>query len=380
MRDATIDFLWTNRHAARRFAAGVSLHSHTLHSRECLSFISRVTGNVPYLSREIRRHEEQYRTAHEGRSIDMTRAWWTPPLCARKAWSLEKTQIEYQLGLASMVSLTDHDTIEAGTRLSICETGEAPPISVEWTVPFRRTFFHIGVHNMPRDRARQWMQAMRDFTLAKDGAPKLADLLALWNESPDTLVVWNHPLWDEKGVGAGLHWSCAREFLARFGKFLHAMELNGLRPWRENRNVVSFARIANLPVISGGDRHAREPNACLNLTNARTFPEFVEEVRRDGWSRVLFMEHYREPLKLRIIQNMCAVLREDPEHSMGWRRWSDRVFYLCDDGMERSLTELWSRGAPSVVDRFVRLMRITEERWMQSALRLALAEKEEPAL
>jgi hypothetical protein len=290
----------------------------------------------------------------------MTRAWWTPPLSTNQSLDLETAQIEGTLGLDAMVSLTDHDTIDAG----------ATPVSCEWTVPFRRTFFHIGVHNM----RPEWMQAMRE-----PGA-SLDELFALFHETPDTLVVWNHPLWDEKGIGAALHWSFAREFLGRFGGFLHAMELNGLRPWRENRNVVSFARIAGLPVVSGGDRHAREPNACVNLTNARDFAEFVDEVRRDRWSRVLFLEHYREPLKLRLIQNMCAVLREDPGHSMGWRRWSDRVFYLCDDGVERSLTQLWTRGAPSVVERFVRLMRITEEGWMQSALRFALAEKEEPAL
>ena len=28
----------------------------------------------------------------------------------------------------------------------------------------------------------------------------------------------------------------------------------------------------------------REPNACINLTNAATFSEFAEEVRSDGWS------------------------------------------------------------------------------------------------
>ncbi len=33
------------------------------------------------------------------------------------------------------------------------------------------------------------------------------------------------------------------------------------------------------PVISGGDRHGCEPNGVINLTAARTFSEFAQEVR-----------------------------------------------------------------------------------------------------
>jgi hypothetical protein len=66
--------------------------------------------------------------------------------------------------------------------------------------------------------------------------------------------------------------------------------------------VTQLASSFRLPLISGGDRHGREPNACVNLTNAASFPEFVEEVRNDGWSDVLFMPQYREPSKLRILQ------------------------------------------------------------------------------
>jgi hypothetical protein len=51
-------------------------------------------------------------------------------------------------------------------------------------------------------------------------------------------------------------------------------------------------------------RHGLEPNACVNLTNAGTFAEFAEEVRNDQWSDALFLPQYREPFRLRILENL----------------------------------------------------------------------------
>lgn len=153
-------------------------------------------------------------------------------------------------------------------------------------------------------------------------------------------------------------------FLARFRPFIHALELNGLRPWKENRDVLLLAGAESFPVISEGDRHGREPNACINLTNAATFAEFAEEVRRDGWSDVLFMPAYREPFQLRILQNLCDILEDDPGHSLGWTRWSDRVFYLTDEG---------------IVHRFVSLMSLARHSHIQWALRFALTRQSEVA-
>ncbi len=196
---------------------------------------------------------------------------------------------------------------------------------------------------------------MRAFT-ANPSERLLPDLLTWFGRNPGTLVILNHPMWDEKGIGAGRHWSLLREFLRLFGGLIHALELNGLRPWKENQNVMTVAASVKLPVISGGDRHAREPNACINLTNAATFAEFADEVRSDGWSDVLFLPQYQEKFKLRMIRSMCEVMREDPEHELGWTKWSDRVFYLCDDGTARSLSELWATKIPAVVNQFVALM------------------------
>lgn len=378
MKDSRVHFHWHEKNLHAKFRTGVSLHSHTLYSRESMDFIGRATANTPWLSGAIRKQREKYR-AIKGREVDFKRAWWTPPLSPLHAWKLEKSQMESGLDRDALVSLTDHDNIDAGLHLSMLDETRDCPISVEWTVPYRETFFHLGLHNLPLQEATGIMRDLAAFT-ANPLETGIAPLLAFLHSIAQTLIVFNHPLWDENHVGASIHRECVDSFLARFGQFIHAFELNGLRPWRENQGVAQLAAAAAFPLISGGARHGREPNACVNLTNAATFPEFVEEIRRDGWSDVLFMPQYRDPLKLRILQNLCDILENDEHHSMGWTQWSDRVFYLTDEGIEKSLNELWGDKFPAVVNRFVGLMGIVKHRRVLSALKFALTESQEFAL
>jgi len=43
----------------------------------------------------------------------------------------------------------------------------------------------------------------------------------------------------------------------------------------------------------------------------------VAEVREDGFSDVLFMPQYREPIRLRMIETMCDIVRDYPEFPLG---------------------------------------------------------------
>jgi hypothetical protein len=378
LRYSRVHFHWQEKNVAAKFRTGASIHSHTLHSRESMDFIGRATENIPWLSGAIRKQREKYREL-KGREVDLKRAWWTPPLSALQAWRLETSQIESALGLNALVSLTDHDNIEAGLHLSVLDETRDCPVSVEWTVPYRRTFFHIGIHDLPSQEATGIMRELAAFT-AKSREREIGPLLEFLHSRAQTLIVLNHPLWDENHIGAVPHRQCIDSFLGQFGQFLHALELNGLRPWTENQSVAQLAAQVSMPLISGGDRHGREPNACVNLTNAATFAEFVEEIRRDGWSNVLFMPQYCEPFKLRILRNMCEILEDDEAHSMNWTRWSDRVFYLTDEGVDKSLNELWGDKFPAVVNRFVRLMGLLRHPRILQALRFALTEEREFAL
>ncbi len=198
---------------------------------------------------------------------------------------------------------------------------------------------------------------MESFTAKGTNTPQLEaelfDLLAWFHASPQTLIVFNHPLWDEKGVGLEKHWFALGRLLGNCGRFFDAFELNGLRPWSENRRVTDLAKGLGYPVISGGDRHGREPNACVNLTNAASFDQFVAEVR-DGHSEVLFMPQYNHGFTYRILGNLVDVLSDDPDHALGWRTWAERVFYQAPNGEVRSLKQLWGDGEPWLIQAFIR--------------------------
>ena len=71
---------------------------------------------------------------------------------------------------------------------------------------------------------------------------------------------------------------------------------------------------------------------------------------------------------------MCDILEDDPSHGLGWIKWSDRVFYVTDEGIVKTLTEFWGPRVPGVVNQFVALMRIAKHRRVRSALRVAQLE------
>jgi hypothetical protein len=363
---ADLPIYFENKSTLPEFRTVVSLHGHTLYSRESLDFLNTLARRVPLIRMALNRGAEQYRQAH-GVSLDLRRAWWTPPLSPYGAWKLEAGRIVSQFGVRPLVSLSDHDDIEAGVTLCVLEECSTVPVSVEWTVPYDGTFFHMGVHNLPPEKARAIMADLKAFT-ADPGEGMLRDLFAALDAHREVLIVFNHPCWDECEVGLSPHAAAAQRFVTNYGGFIHAFEINGLRPWAENRMVVDFSREYGKPLISGGDRHAMEPNTVLNITNARTFAEFVEEVR-DGCSSVLVTTQYTEPFALRVLHNIEQILAEHEAHGMGWRRWSDRVFYACDDGVVRSLTELWGNGGPMAVQTFVTGVQMLRQPLLRGAFR-----------
>jgi hypothetical protein len=160
--------------------------------------------------------------------------------------------------------------------------------------------------------------------------------------------------------------------LERHGESFHALELNGLRSWHENSEVIRLAAESNFPVISGGDRHGCEPNAIVNLTNASCFAEFVAEVRKDGFSKVVFMKQYREPLRMRVLRTMQDIVRDYHDSTDGRRFWNDRIFFRYPDGEVKPLSAIWHGTGPAVVHRFLGGLRLLEHRRLSPALRYAL--------
>lgn len=370
---AEIRLWWKDRRGCQSLHTAVSLHSHTLHSHEHLSFIPRYLDAIAPLSWFVRLEARRH-GLHDIPRERFSHAWWTPPLSAHAAWRLEKTNIESRLHRNALVSITDHDNIDASNALQTRAESRGAPVSVEWTVPFCGASFHLGVHNLPPQRARSLVQAMNEYT-AERSEGLLRGLLDDISRCPETLVVLNHPLWDEEGAGGEQHRFALGKLLGQYGQCVHALELNTTRSWRENHETIKLARMNNLPVVSGGDRHGCDPNPAVNLTNARDFSEFAEEVRSRR-SVIALLPRLLESRKVRLFEMAFDILRDHPDHSLGWVRWSDRVFYQRKDGMVSSVSELWGRRQPGAVSSFVGLMGVLGAQTMRPALRWALAEEE----
>lgn len=379
MTQTKIHLAWNEGLRLSEFRSGVSLHSHTSHSKETLDFIPRMLAGAPPAMAMLSRYEARYRRIH-GRELDYREAWWTPPLGPKEALRVERKQIE-DLGLPPLVSISDHDNIEAPQLLRVLSESRDTPVSVEWTVPWRDTFFHLGVHNMGPRRAAVKMAALERFT-RNPQEPELRGLLDWLAEDEETLLIFNHPYWDEKGQGQARHDALAERFLALYRPWIHGLELNGLRHWRENRRTMGLASRTGLPAVSGGDRHGCEPNALINLTSARSFAAFVEEVRMEGRSAVLVMPQYREPMISRILGAIGDVMRDHDDHTHGWTKWSDRVFYRRrPDGQPAALREAFKEGRePSLIRLFVAGTKLLQHQSVKAAMRQMLQPAQEFSL
>jgi hypothetical protein len=349
--------LWKEPGAAKEYRAAVSLHGHTNHSKEKLAFIGEFAARNPIL-RAAMATQEREAMVKSAIKVDFVRAYWTPPLPALAAFELERDQIENLLGLASMVSLSDHDSIEAPMRLRVVPESRDVPVSVEWTVPYGGTKFHMGIHNLPIGRAEAIMADFADYT-KNPLEQRLWELFKMLHDMPEVLIVLNHPMWDIGGVGKQRHAYVLSDFIAKLGMFIHALELGGFRSWEENRAVVNFANRWNQIVVGGGDRHGAEPSAILNLTNAGTFSEFVNEVRRERRCHVLFMPQYAEPIVLRMLQSFVDIVREYPDYPEASQRWDERVFHPDKHGELQQLSTLWD-APPPFIQIFLATVRMLE--------------------
>ena len=376
MPHSTISYLWRDQEAAKGFRSGVSLHSHTNQSRETLDFLANLGNQYPlirpFLARLERRSEQEH-----GVRINYAAGYWTPPMTPKLAFDLESRQIE-SLDVAPMVSISDHDNIHAPMLLRTVPSARQIPVSVEWTAPYGGVqAFHLGVHNLPSARAAEWMAELEAFTADPSDA-RLTEILVALHHEPNVLVVFNHPMWDLYLVGQEKHESLVNEFLRKNGAWLHALELNGLRPWDENRAVRKLAEAWNMLLISGGDRHGVEPNANINLTNAGSFTEFVHEIRREKKSNVLFMPQYAEPWKHRLLRSTLDAIRSYPDFPQGSRTWDERAYHPDASGVVRPLSELWPKGrAPFAIAWMIGMVQLLGKDLVFDGLRLAWSDSQQ---
>jgi hypothetical protein len=366
-----ISCLWKQPDIADKYRTAVSLHSHTNQSKESLLFIPAFAEKWPLLRWALR---EQCKKSV--RPVDFSQAYWTPPLPPKLAFELESNQIESDLELLSLVSLTDHDSIGAPSLLRQLPDPVQIPFAVEWSVPYGAAVVHLGVHNLPESQARLIMDDLAAYT-RDPSAPRLMELLAALHAFPEVLIVFNHPLWDQHCLGQAKFRQELDRFLQSHIQFLHAFELNGMRSWAENRAVMQLAADWQRPLISGGDRHGCEPSGALNLTCATSFSDFVDEIRCQQFSHILFMPQYAEVLGIRFIQTVIDTIRDYPEHPAGSRRWDERVFHMdFQTGYHRPLSALW-KAPPAYLGRIFSIFRMLENASVRHAVSFTFGGKSE---
>lgn len=347
LKQTQLHILHKAENLAPKAKTGVSLHCHTQHSQEMLDFIPHYAEKLPIISFFWKIERDKY-LKREGKAIDFSTAYWSPPMPPHDVYDIEKTQIN-EAGLEAFVSLSDHDSIDGNLEINKHQENAKAPISLEWTVPFEYGFFHVGVHNLPKERAVEITKSLLDYTFGENPTnERLRETFAMLNEIPQVLIILNHPLWDIEIVGKEKHETLLKHFLKEHGGWIHALEINGFRAWSENKAVIEMAEALGLPISTGGDRHGCKPNTVINLTNAKTFDEFVEEIRVDKKSHVVLMPEYKQPLHSRQLQSFSEILKLYPEFPEGRRRWFDRVFF--DLGKGEGLNPLsaygWLNGGP----------------------------------
>jgi hypothetical protein len=357
-----ISCIWKQPDIAGKYRTAVSLHSHTNHSKESLLFIPAFAEKWPLLRWAL--NEQSKKSV---RPVDFSQAYWTPPLTPKLAFQLESNQIELDLELMSLVSLTDHDSIAAPGALRHLPDAVQIPFAVEWSVPFEGAVFHLGVHNLPESQAQLIMDDLDAFT-RNPSTPRLIEILAALHQFPEVLIVFNHPLWDQHRLAESTFLRILDRFLQSYVEFLHAFELNAMRAWTENEGVIQLAAVWQRPLISGGDRHGCEPSGALNLTRATSFSDFVGEIRLERLSHIVFMPQYAEPLRIRFLQTVIDAIRDYPEHPAGSRRWDERVFHMdFQTGYYRPLSALW-KAPPAYLGRIFSVIRMVENASVRHAL------------
>lgn len=373
-----VHFLERGESLSETAKTGISLHCHTLHSKELLEFVPHYARRIPVASyfwrRQMKRHAEENRPWPDFKS-----GYWEPPLAAHDVFGHERTSLN-GLGLErAMISITDHDNINANLELRSTINRSVAPISLEWTVPFENAFFHIGVHNLPCDEAKEIAADLLAYTHAA-GAPddrRLDELFARLNELSEVLIVLNHPVWDIEMIGQSEHEAALACFMERHAKWIHALEINGFRSWNENQAVIELAEAADKPIISGGDRHCLQSNTMINITNAGSFDEFVSEIKNGHFSRIVVTPDYYVPLPSRQLRSIAQILGTHKHFEEGRRVWSDRVFldYHDDKGL-RSLTEHWQGRRPAWTYVAFFILRVLAHQAVQPLIELTVGDKD----
>ena len=83
------------------------------------------------------------------------------------------------------------------------------------------------------------MQSLSGYSRRPE-ASLLCEILTCLDAQRDVLIVLNHPLWDQGGIGAARHREALLHLIESAGHRIHALELNGSH-YRRSKIVVKLA-------------------------------------------------------------------------------------------------------------------------------------------
>src|SRR5215207_2731022 len=112
---------------ASKAKTGVSLHCHTQYSKEMLDFVPHYAEKLPIISYFWKKERDKY-LKEQGKGIDFSTAFWSPPMTEEDVFRIEKAQMN-DAGLEAIVSLSDHDSIDANLKLNEQNANAVAPIS-----------------------------------------------------------------------------------------------------------------------------------------------------------------------------------------------------------------------------------------------------------
>jgi len=320
--------------------------------------VPRYAPQIPILAAFYRREQSHY-AARKGMAFDFGRAYWLPPLPPEAVISSERKRVQEEFQISAIVSISDHD------HISIVDP--FPP-SLEWSIVVDGVPLHLGIYNIPLHKASDISSKLLRQTEPRDQS-KITEVLTWLNEYKDILVVLNHPFADIGSRGPKRVKRAVVQFLRNTRGLTHALEINGDRPWRENREVALLAKGLGLALVGGGDRHGCSPNAILSLTDSLTLSEFVQELRNDKRSVVLITQEYTRNLAVRRLQSAVDFFRSCQDPHPAGQHWMNRVFFKTDEGLDIPLSYYWKRTIPLWIRSATWFLEVLASRWVWPGIR-----------
>jgi predicted metal-dependent phosphoesterase TrpH len=275
----------------REFSHAVSIHNHSCHSVENLSFLNQVVklGFMRPLAGTLQRAFGLDGIA----GVNYGDIIYNPPYTPEDVYEME-SRAAARLGFDGVhLAITDHDEF-AGNVVLLRNRPDLDgriAIGEEVSVWYKGHLFHLGVSGLPAEGIEETHRRIQDAARGQRH-DELFEILA----ATGCLVVLNHPLvsWRPGAENIPL-----TDLLTRYGWAIHALEVNGMRRREENDRVLEVARQWRKPVVGGGDGHLLLASSMICASRAASFREFIAEVK-DGRSVPLVRPEYFAPIRWKL--------------------------------------------------------------------------------